>query len=182
MRVTKAKIIATILVVAAAVPQEGEGQENFRIGYIDSQAILQEAPGAQQAQQQFNQEMQRFQAEVEEMETELEELITQYQQQQGALSAEAREAREDEIRQKEQEYQLRMQELEQEADQRRAQLVEPILEEMSETIESIRAEGNYTMIFDAAGQSIIAADPELDLTDQVIERLRQNAEGGTPDL
>jgi Skp family chaperone for outer membrane proteins len=42
-------------------------------------------------------------------------------------------------------------------------------------IEDVRREGNYALIFDTAAGAIITADPGLDLTDQVLERLRTTA-------
>ncbi len=159
-----------LLISAAAVEAQTP-----RIGYIDSQAILQEAPGAQEAQAEFERDMERYQSEIERMGEELERLITAYQQQERTLSPEARERREDEIRQVEFRYQQRIEEMEVEAAQRRQQLVEPILDRMSGAIEEIRAEGQYVMIFDVASRAIIAADPELDLTSQVLQRLRERA-------
>ncbi len=159
-----------LLVSAASVDAQAP-----RIGYIDSQAILQEAPGAQEAQAEFERDMQRYQDEIQRMGEELERLITAYQQQERTLSPEARQRREDEIRQKELEYQQRIEQMEVEAAQRRQQLVEPILDRMSGAIEEIRAEGQYTMIFDVASRAIIAADPDLDLTTQVLQRLRERA-------
>lgn len=161
--------LTLLATLAAATVLEAQSP---RIAYIDSQAILQEAPGAREAQQAFEAEMEGFQQEIQRMEEELERLFNQYQQQQRTLSPEAREAREEEIRRKEMEYQQRVQQLEMEAADRQRQLVEPILDRMADTIEEIRAEGNYAMIFDVAGRSIIAADPALDLTSQVIQRLQ----------
>lgn len=143
-----------------------------RIAYIDSQAILMEAPGASDAQMEFQRQVGEYQDEIQRMGEELEELVTRYQQQQGAFSQQAREAREEEIRQREMEYQERVEAMELQIDARREELVGPILERMSDAIEEIRVEGEYAMIFDLASRSIIAADPELDLTDQVIQRLR----------
>jgi hypothetical protein len=54
-------------------------------------------------------------------------------------------------------------------------LIEPILTQMMEVIEQLRVEGSYSVIMDAAGQSIIAADPALDLTQEVLRRLQQTA-------
>jgi outer membrane protein len=165
-------VLAGILLLAFAQPVEAQTP---RIGYIDSQAILQEAPGAQEAQQEFERNMQGYQEEIQQMGEELERLIEQYQQQERTLSPEARQRREEEIRQKEMQYQQRVEEMEMEAADRRQQLVEPILDRMSGAIEQIRSEGQYTMIFDVASRAIIAADPELDLTTQVLQRLRETA-------
>lgn len=167
-------VLTGAILLAALSGATALDAQSPRIAYIDSQAILQEAPGAQQAQQAFQDEMDQYQQEIQAMEEELERLFAQYQQQQQTLSPEAREAREEEIRRKETEYQQRVQQLEGQAAERQRELVEPILDRMADTIEEIRAEGNYAMIFDVAGRSIIAADPALDLTSQVIQRLQTN--------
>lgn len=166
-------VLSGLLLLVTAVAADAQTP---RFAYIDSQAILQEAPGASDAQREFEEELESYQEEVEQMGREMERLIADYQQQQGNMSQEARDSREEEIRRREAEYQQRVEALETQADQRRRELVEPILNRMSQTIEDIRAEGGYTMIFDVASQAIIAADPELDLTTQVIERLRADAE------
>ncbi len=168
-------LMVALLGLFAFGPAAVEAQQELRIAYIDSQAILQEAPGASEAQQQFDQQMESFGQEIEAMGQELDSLITAYQQQQGTLTDEARETRETEIRQREIQYQQRLDEMEQEAAQRREELVQPILSRMSAAIEEIRSEGEYSVIFDVAGQSIIAADPSLDLTMEVIQRLQQMA-------
>ncbi|TVP55297.1 MAG: OmpH family outer membrane protein [Gemmatimonadales bacterium] len=172
MRIS-AFVLAGLLLLGSATALEGQ---NARIGFIDSEVILQAAPGAMQAQQAFDQDMERYRQEIQRLGQELENLIDSYQRQQSALNPEAREIREQEIRLKETQFQQRVEELEMEAAERQQELVEPILQEMTDAIESIRSEGNYAMIFDAAQRSIIAADPALDLTDEVIRRLQQNSD------
>lgn len=152
--------------------------QNVRLGYIDSQVILSQAPGAREAQAEFDREMDRYRGELQRLGEELERLIQQYQQQQRNLTPEAREAREMEIQRRQIAYESRLEEIDMEASERRAALVEPILQRMSQAIEAIREEGNFALIFDTAARSIIAADPDLDLTDQVLDRLRQMSEDG----
>jgi len=149
--------------------------QTLRIGYIDSQVILAQAPGAELAQTEFEREMDRYRGELQRLGEELERLIQQYQQQQRNLTPEAREARESEIQRRQFAYESRLEEIDAEANQRRQALVEPILQRMSDAIEAIREEGSYALIFDTAARSIIAADPSLDLTDTVLARLRQMA-------
>ena len=71
------------------------------------------------------------------------------------------------IEQKTQELQTRMQ-------GRERELIEPIQARVQAVIEGIRAEGNYAMIFDvsAMGGAVVAADRSLDLTQTVIDRLQ----------
>jgi outer membrane protein len=164
------------LLALALLASTGSGvgaQTGLKIGYINSQAIYQEAPGAQAAQQQFESDMERFRGEVQRLGEELQTLVTQYEQQQMTLSPEARQTREAAIREKEGAYRTRVGELENEAGRRQQELVEPIMRRINEIIEVLRREGNYSLIFDVGpGSNIIAADPALDLTNEVIRRLR----------
>jgi outer membrane protein len=169
MRVMKA-ILPVLLGLFLVAPLGA--QTNLKIGYIDSQAILDQDPSAQAAQQQFEASLATYQAEVQQMGEDLQQLIDQYDQQQAMLSDEAKANREEEIRLKQGQYQQRISELEQQASVRQAELVEPVMERITAVIEEIRAEGSYSMIFDVAAQGIISADPALDLTAEVVRRLQ----------
>jgi outer membrane protein len=169
MRVMKAIVPVLLGLFLAA---SAEAQTTLKIGYIDSQAILDQDPSAQAAQQQFEASLATYQAEVQQMGEDLQQLIDQYEQQQAMLSAEAKSNREEEIRLKQGQYQQRISELEQQASVRQAELVEPVMERITAVIEDIRAEGSYSMIFDVAAQGIISADPALDLTSEVVRRLQ----------
>lgn len=177
MRLLSSVPIAMLFLVLSVGTQVEAQQGAPRFAYIDSEAILQEAPGAQEAQRQFEQDMGRYRAEVQQLAEELQTLITRFEQQQLSLSPEVKERREQEIVDKQGSYQRRIQELENQASERQAELVEPIMEQISQVIEAIRTEGNYAIIFDAASRSFIAADPSLDLTEQVIQRLRSGTSG-----
>lgn len=177
MRILKFVLSAGVLGVAAT--GQLHAQAAGRIGFIDSEVILAEAPGAAEAQQVFDAQMERFSQELERMGVELDSMVTAYQQQQSTLLQNVRQARENEIRQAEARYQQRVEEMQVDAEQNRLQLIQPILTQMSEVIEEIRAEAGYAMILDVASQAIISADPELDLTEEVLRRLAQNATATT---
>jgi outer membrane protein len=161
------------LLVTGAVGAEGQAP---RLGYINSQRIMAEAPGTTEAQTAFEQDMQSYRTELQRLETELDTLQQSLERQQGTLSAAARQERQQEIQQRFMAYQQRQAELEQQAQQRQAELVSPIMQRISVVIEEIREEGGYAMIFDTATGAVITADPALDLTEQVLERLRTTAQ------
>jgi outer membrane protein len=163
--------VLLVLVLAASAA----AQTAVKIGYIDSQQILNQDPSAQEAQQQFEADLARYRAEVDQIGQELQDLISRYEQQQSMLSEEAKSNRQEEIRLKQTQYQQRISELEQQAGMRQAELVEPVMERINAVIEDMRADGGYSMIFDVAAQGIIAADPALDLTAEVIRRLQAGA-------
>lgn len=146
-------------------------QAPLRIGYINSEMLLQSAPGAADAREQVNQALEGYRAEIQQMAQELEQMIRQYEQQELTLSAEAKEQRQQAIRQQQQQYQQRVQQLDQEAGRRQQELIQPLMDEINRVIEAIREEGDYALILDVAAGAIISADPDLDLTEEVLRRL-----------
>lgn len=165
------------VVVAAALALVGhkgiEPQATApRLAYINSNQIIAEAPGAAEAQATFDKEMARWRTEVQALADTLQQMIEQYDQQQVMLSPEKRQERQQTIQQKRLDYQRRVADLEQVAQRRQQELVEPIYDQITSVLVEIRDAGEYTMIFDAAAGALIAADTTLDITDQVIQRLR----------
>lgn len=176
MRRISLAVSAMALLTLAAGAVEAQAQ-TLKIGYINSQEILANAPGATQAQQAFESDLAEYEAEAQQLQQELQRMQQELEAQRLTLSPEARQAREERIRQKAQEAQQRMQELDQMAAQRREELVQPVMDEISDVIEAVREEGNYSFVFDVAAGAIVAADPTLDLTEEVIRRLQSDTAG-----
>lgn len=180
MRDTLKVGLGLLLLAGAAAPvaaQTPTGQSALKIGYIDSQRIIAEAPGSREAARSFEQEMARYQGELEQMENELKQMLEQYERQQVTLSPDARRQRQEDIRSRQIAYQQRATELEQEAARRQAELVEPIMARINTVLQQIQAAEGYTLIFDSAAGALVAADPALNLTDMVLTRLRDSAPG-----
>jgi len=174
MRRTSFALLALAFLLSAGAVEA----QTLKIAYINSQEILLQAPGAEEAQAAFDAEMQGYQAEIQQLEAELENMEASLQQQQLTLSPEARTNREQALQQKFQQYQQRAGQLQQVANERRAALIQPVMDDITAVIETIREEGAYSLILDAAAGSIVSADPALDLTQEVITRL-QAAAGAT---
>jgi len=171
----RANRVLVAVFLALALAGSVEAQATLKIGYIDSQAILDQDPAARQAQRQFEASLATYQSEVQQLGEDLQRLIEAYEQQQAMLSEEARANRQEQIRLRQTQYQQRIQELEQQATLRQAELVEPVMDRISTIIDALRVEGGYSIIFDVAAQGIISADPSLDLTPEVIRRLQAAA-------
>lgn len=144
--------------------------EGTPIVYVNTQAILPVAPGADSAGAAFQRLSIEFEGELETFAAEIDSLIAAYQQQQSLLDPAGRQQKEQEIRDKQQEAATRQQELNVELDRRRAELLEPIVVRVNEVIEEIRAERSYSVVLDVAA-GLVAADPLLDITASVLERL-----------
>jgi outer membrane protein len=149
-----------------------------KIAYVDSRRILAKAPGASEAQSSLSKDAQSYQTQVQQMGDSLNALIAEYNKQEPSLSPAAKEGKQKEIRDREQQYQQRAQQFQQEMQQKQEQLIKPIMDKIDKVIEQLRAEGGYAMIFDVGnqGNAIVAADTTLDITEKVIARLQ--ATGG----
>lgn len=186
MRRTTSLTLATgvfLMTAAGAFAQEPETDQETQLPpdgtqfvYINSQQIIENAPGASEAQQTWQEELTRYQEELESLSAELDSLQQAYQQQEGMLSEEAREERQQEIVEKQDQLQERRAELDQQASQRQQELLNPILQEVQGIIEQVRQERGYTMVFDASAAGLLAADPGLDITDLVLQRMQDGSE------
>ena len=170
---TRGALVALALISfsAAAGAQQAA---TTKLAYVNSQAILAAAPGRAEAEAQFEKEMQTFRQTVQTMGDSLNAMVTAYQKEEASLSPAVKEQRQKAIQTKETEYQQRARQLEQQAAKRQQELVQPILDQISEVLNTIREEGGYSMILDAQSGAnvIVAADKNLDLTERVIARLR----------
>jgi Skp family chaperone for outer membrane proteins len=78
------------------------------------------------------------------------------------------------IQAKEEEYEGRTQQLQQQAQQRQMELIRPITEQVQKVIADIRSEEGYSLIFDVGNGTgvVVAADTTLDVTSKVLARLQ----------
>lgn len=176
---------AVLMTGAGVFAQEPEAEQEAQLPpdgtqfvYINSQQIFENAPGASEAQETFQQELTGYQQELEGLVAELDSLQQAYQQQQGMLSEQAREERQQEIVDKQNQLQQRRAALDDQATQRQQELLNPILQRVQGVIEQVRQERGYTMVFDASTPGLLAADPSLDITGLVLQRM-QSGSGST---
>lgn len=143
-----------------------------KIGYIDTRRVIQEAPGATDARTTLEREMSSWQTQLKAMEDSLQTMVSQYQSQSVMLSADAKKQKESEIMTKRTGFEQRAQSLQETAGRRQEELMKPIMDRVQAAITDIRAAEGYAIIFDVASEAFVAADPALDLTARVIERLK----------
>jgi outer membrane protein len=139
--------------------------------FVNTQAILPIAPGADSAQAQFQEVLQAYDAELQSLAGELDSLLATYRQQEALLDSGGREQWQQDIQEKQRSAQERQAELERESARQRDQLLEPILVHITEVIEEIREQQGYSIVFDIAESGVVAADTSLDITAAVLERL-----------
>ena len=153
---------------AAAVAMPAAGTSMV---FVNTGAILPIAPGADEAQAAFQRELDGFRIELEGLAAQIDSLLAGYRRQEALLDPAAKEAKQQEIIDLQQAAQTRQLQLETESEERRATLLQPILDHVREVIEELRAERDYKIVFDIAESGVIAADSTLDITNAVLERL-----------
>ena len=171
----RATKLALVFTAAAAAPVVAQAPTQApKIAYIDSKIVMARAPGRQAAEDMFNKEMEASRTQVQRMGDSLQTMIADYQKVQATLAANVREQREAAIRKKQEDYQTRAGQLDQQMQQRQVELVKPIMDQIRKVLDDIRQEDGYAFILDAGadGGGIVAADRNLDITEKVISRLK----------
>lgn len=177
--ILRAAFAALVLVVLAAGAASAQGGQKF--AYIRSSVLLDQAPGRADAEAQFDKETGAYRDQIKRMSDSLTAMVADFEKTQAALSATTRETRGRAIQAKEAEYQRRTRDLEQKAQQRQGELVQPILDRVKQAIEDLRIEGGYTFVFNAdQGSAIVAMDKNLDITDRVLTKLRSSTASTGP--
>jgi outer membrane protein len=169
---TRATVIALALSVVASVA--GGQPPRTKIGYINSQALLDAAPGKATADSALNKMGQGFQAQLAKLQDSAQKLLTDYQKNEPKLTQAMKDKAQKDLNTIETALQTKSQELQQQFNTRRDELMAPITDAIRKVIEDIAVENGYAIVFDnAPGQSnIVNADKNLDITDKVVSRLR----------
>lgn len=164
--------IAAAAAFATVLPA---GAQQLRIGYLDSQRVLAETPAFAEVRTTMEAEFAPLRQELEQLEQTLQAADEQFRAQAATLTEAARQQRQQTLQQQLAQYQQRAQAIQQQVAAREQQLIAPVMERIRGVLEEVRAAGNYSFIMDPPEGVVVAVDPALDVTSEVIRRL-----GGTP--
>lgn len=153
----------------AALP----AQSPVKIAYVDSRYIVNNAPATPAAQAAYQKDLSVIQAQIQKMSDSLDALTAAFNKEQATLVGDKRDARLKTISDRQSEFQAKYQTLQQQAQDREAELMQPILDQIKLALEDVRTEMGLTMIFDVSQSgAIVAADKNLNVSDRVIAKLR----------
>jgi outer membrane protein len=173
MRASLRATAVALAVVLVALFSGSASAQSQKSAYIRSSVLLDQAPGRVEAQQQFEKETAPFGDQIKRMRDSLNTMIASYTKAQTTLSPAVRESRGRDIQAKQAEYERRTSDLQQKAQQREGELVQPILDRVKAAIEEVRVEGGYAFVFNAdQGSALVAMDKNLDITDRVLTKLK----------
>jgi outer membrane protein len=166
-----------LLCALAATPLAAQGGSTAgapKFAFIDSRVVIEKAPGRAAAESTFQREYDAARQQIEKMQDTLQAMVAAYQKTQSTMTAVNRELREKEIRDKQNLFETRANLLDQQMQKRQNELVQPIMAQVRQVLDSVRVQEGYTFIFDVGTQVgvIVAADKSLDITEKVIARLK----------
>src|SRR3954469_24791996 len=119
---------------AAQAATTASGPAPTKIGYINSQAILAQAPGRAEAEAQFDREVGVYRQQIQRMDDSLKTMMAAFDRDAPKLDSATRQSRRTTIGQREIEYQGRARGLDSTMQARQAQLVKPIMERVQAVI------------------------------------------------
>ena len=149
-----------------------------KFAYVNSEYILENLEGFNQAQKQLDDFSIKWQEEIEVLYGEIDRLYKSYQAEQILLTEEMRINREQEIINKE----IEAKELQKKrfcADgdlyKKQQELIKPIQDKVYNAIQEIAELGKYAIIFDKSSDlMMLFSDPRYDKSDDVLERIQSN--------
>ena len=167
--------LALTISVLAASGAAAQGPQKF--AYINSQVILQQAPGRAAAEAQIKKEQDTFQRRIKLMQDSMVAMQTAYQKDVATLTPAVQAQRQEAILKKQQAFTQEADQLEQKFAESSDAASRPIMELFNRVLNDVRAAEGYAFIFDVGSQAqaIVAADKNLDISEKIIAGMRTAA-------
>jgi len=163
-------ILAALTVAAMAVPAAAQ----TKVAFVDTRKILQEMPSRNQIEARLRTEIDALGSREKVMVDSLNAMLNSFQKDSATLSQADRTKRFTEMQAFDARYRDTLEVLQQEAQAKQAEAMQPLFDQIREALEMVRAAEGYAMIFDMGAQAnpVVAMDKNLDLSDKVIARIR----------
>ena len=168
-------ILAFALVFAGLFGLTDSAQAQQKIGYIDSEYILEQTPEYATIQQNIDRMAQEWQAEVDQKRDDAQQLFEEYQARELLYTNEERQRKQEEIMRAEEEAErLRSDYFGPEGRlfSEQSRLMEPLQERILEAVEEVAGEEGYDYVFDKKGDFLFLYAPDqFNLSDDVLREL-----------
>jgi outer membrane protein len=181
--IVRAAAIALLFsAVAGTAKAQSSSAAAIKIAYVNTQALMEAAPGRPAAESLLTKEGNAYQAQLQGMQDSINKLLAAYQKEEPKLTAAQKTTRQNAMQGLETEFQAKQVQYQQSFQARTAEVMAPIQDVVRKVIDDIRVEDGYAMILDhtPGATPIISADKNLDITDRVISRLRATAKPALP--
>ena len=164
----------TFALLVSGVGGVAVAQTSIKIAFVNSQTLMEAAPGRAAATDLLTKEGQGYQTQLQKMQDSINGLLTKYQKDEPTMSAAAKDTKQKAIQALETEFQAQQLKFQKQFDDRTKEVMAPITDQVKKVIDDIRVEDGYAIILDNApgAGNIVSADKNLDITDRVVSRLK----------
>ncbi len=168
---TKQRIISfTVVLLLSCSVLFGQ---KYKLGHVNTQEIMTAMPESDSAKMRMEKNRKELESQLEQMQVELNKKYENYLENQDNYSKLVRQTKETELQELNQRIQQFQISAEQDLQQQRTSLFEPIYNKMNEAISKVGQENGYTYIFDTStGGVAYSAEDADDLTSLVKKELR----------
>ncbi len=162
--------------LSVAAPMYGQA----KIGYISTEAIMKQLPDAQDAQKQLDALTAGWQEELNKMQADWKKKYDEYDKKKLIMTDQRRAETERELRDLDQKMaDFRNQKFGQNGElfAKQNELMKPVQDRVFKAIQDVAVEEGYDYVLDKSGEILLMyANPKLDLTDKVLEKLKVTPE------
>ena len=162
-----------LLLIAFVIPSSAQ----MKIGYINSEAIMQQLPEAQDAQKQLDAISTDWQTELTKMQTDLQHRFEDYDKKKLVMSDKRRAEIEKELQDLEKkmvDYRTAKFGANGELFSKQNELMKPVQDKLFKAVKDIADEGGYDYVFDKSSTTLLMYSNEKnDLTSKVLAKLQQ---------
>lgn len=143
------KILLFVMVIALnAVMSAGYGQVNAKLGYIDSNELLELMPGKDSIQTALQDYQKTLETQLQTMYAEYQTKVQDYQTNSRTMSDIIRQTKEKELADLETRIQTFQQQADTDLQNKQVELLQPLLDKAKNAINAVAKENGYTYIFD----------------------------------
>ncbi len=173
------KLSASVFLLLFVINASAFGQ--LKIGYMNTQEVLSEVPERSDIEQQLNSFIKQKRQELQQQTAAFQDSVAEYQQNQSAMS-DAEAARvEERLSQLESSMNQFRQSVQQQIQQRRAELLEPLYNRMNASIEVIAEKRDLDFVINeatSAGENVLyyKASQQMDITDEVLQHMNETSD------
>lgn len=152
--------------LALLISAHASSQET-KIGFVNTERILREAPPAKAAQIKIEQEFSRREKDLQEMSAKIKTMSEKLDKDSTVIADTERTKRQREITELDKDFQRKQREFREDLNQRRNEEVANVLERTNKVIKQIADSEKYDLIL----QDAVAVNPRIDITEKVLKAL-----------
>jgi outer membrane protein len=146
-----------------------------KIGFINLQHIMQESNAGKKAAGEFKNYYEKKTRDIKSAETELKTLKDELDKQGEIMTQSARSEKEEAYQKKLRNYQLLVNDTNEELKRRDQEMTQKIMPEIMKIVRSVAGKEKYTLVIDVATMPVPYYDKKNDFTDKVIEDYNKSA-------